>query len=119
MHCVMMHVPANSGGANPVAYVTNLNERQTFQPGQQVEVRWLADDDVKVTSIDIRLSANGGETFPFVLAANTAHDGVQVVTIPNVSAKRMRIQVVAKDANGNTGSDMNDVDLAIVHKATR
>lgn len=116
MHCVMMHVPANSGGTNPVAYVLNLNQRQNLQPGQQIEVRWIADDDVKVTGVDIRLSLNGGETFPIILAGNTAHDGSQVVTIPAIVGKRLRIQVVARDANGNTGTDMNDADLTMLQK---
>lgn len=47
-------------------------------------------------TVDIMLSTDGGNTFPYTLAANTPNDGSQSVTLPNVpNTTTARIKVVA------------------------
>ena len=113
MHCIMMHVPAPLGGEIPTAFVRSQNDSPVYAPGSQWDVCWLADDDKIVTSVDVLLSTNGGATFPYVIAAGTAHDGELSWTVPDLATTRARIKVVARDADGNTGFDVTDADFTI------
>lgn len=113
MHCIVMHVPAHLGGANPTAYLKNLRGGETLTPSTQVEIQWISDDDVNVTNVDILLSTNGGTSFDTVLASATADDGSFLWTVPNVYTTHARIRVVARDASANTGQDQSDSDITI------
>jgi agmatine deiminase len=113
MHCICMHVPENKNGANPGAYLVNVNGGETFEPNDMVEINWLTDDDVAVTNVDILLSDNGGTSFDTVIASATADDGAYTWTAPDLFSDQARIRVVARDAQGNTGFDDSDADFTI------
>ncbi len=113
MHCICMHVPSNSNGANPGAFLMNLNGGETFEPNDMVEINWLSDDDVSVTNVDILLSTDGGASFDTVIASATADDGAYTWSAPDIFSDQARIRVVARDAQGNTGSDDSDADFTI------
>ncbi|MCC6426072.1 MAG: agmatine deiminase family protein [Phycisphaerales bacterium] len=112
-HCIMMHVPANRGGANPVAYLRTPNGGDTYTPDTNLDIRWITDDDVSVSNVDLLLSLDGGDTYPITLASATADDGSHTWTIPNYYTHHARIKVIARDASGNTGFDASDADFAI------
>ena len=112
MHCIMMQVPASTGGNNPVTYVKNLNTAQSLAPGSVVAVNWISDHVRDISAVDIQLSTDGGATFN-TIAANEANDGAFTWTVPDLSSTQARIRVLAKDALGNSGGDMNDADLTI------
>ena len=112
MHCIMMQVPTSTGGDNPVTYVKNLNTAQSFNPGATVAVNWISDHIRTITAVDIELSTDGGATFS-TIAANEANDGAFTWTVPDLYSTQARIRVLAKDASGKTGGDMNDADLTI------
>ena len=112
MHCIMMQVPTSTGGENPVTYVKNLNTAQSFDPGATVAVNWISDHIRAISAVDIQLSTDGGATFTTV-AANEANDGAWTWTVPDLSSTQARIRVLAKDALGNAGGDMNDANLTI------
>ena len=62
-------------------------------------------------TVRILLSTDGGTTFPHVLAASTANDGNQIVTLPaGVSTTKGRIKV---EAIGNVFFDVSHTDLTI------
>lgn len=107
MHCICMHVPANSGGENPVAYLRQPRGGEVLEPGHNFEIRWITDDDKGVSNVDILLSTDGGATFPTVIAAATADDGSFFWNVPSVHTTQAVIKVVARDADGNTGSDQS------------
>jgi hypothetical protein len=60
--------------------------------------------------VRIRLSTDGGATFPYVLARSTPNDGSEVVRLPGVSTSAGRIKV---EAVGNYFFDVNDANFAI------
>lgn len=88
-------------------------------PQSTVDIRWNADDDEAVTGVDVLLSVNGGASFPYLLAQNAPHTGVLSWTVPDLHAPHARIRVVARDAQGRTGSDTSDADFAILGNGCR
>lgn len=113
MHCIVMHVPANSGGANPVVWVSSLNDGETLEPGQIIGVTWRTDDDEKdIASVDILLSDDGGDSFtPLQLGMNDL--GVYGWVVPDIATTQGVIRVLARDGDGNTGADDTDLPLTI------
>lgn len=61
-------------------------------------------------NVNIKLSTDGGLTFPTILAANTPNDGSEVVTAPTVAAKNCRILV---EPTGNIFYAVNSKPFAI------
>ena len=61
-------------------------------------------------NVDILLSVDGGYTYPYTLASQTANDGVQVVTIPNSPTASARIMV---RANNNIFFDVSNTNFSI------
>ncbi len=113
MHCIAMHVPAHLGGENPTVRLQTLRGGATLDPGTQQDIRWISDDDVAVTNVDIHLSLDGGATYPTAIALATANDGQFTWTVPDVYSEQARLRVTARDAQGNTGTDEGDGDLVI------
>ena len=114
MHCIVMHVPAHRGGLAPTAYLKTPNGGQALTPGAQVAVEWLADDDEGVTAVDLQLSANDGQSYPYTLATNLPHTGSWTWTVPNLQVAQARLRVVARDAQGRAGQDASDAPFGIL-----
>ena len=70
---------------------------------------------VNAANVKISLSTDGGQTFPYTLAASTPNDGSQVVVMPDVVATKARIKV---EAVGNVFFDVNHADFAMVAPPT-
>lgn len=103
MHCIVMHVPVNRGGANPTVHVTYPAGGEQFQANDFVIQTWNSDDDKGTTTADIYFSVDGGQTYPDLLAGNIADNRAYYWTVPNVNTSHARIKVVLHDADGNTG----------------
>lgn len=112
-HCIVMHIPANRGGVNPVAYLRAPNGGGTYSPGDEVSINWITDDDVSVANVDLLLSVDGGQTYPITITSATADDGQFTWTVPDYTVHHARVRVVARDAAANTGFDDSDADFAI------
>ena len=65
---------------------------------------------IATENVKISLSADGGLTYPHVLAASTPNDGSEVVPVANVATAKARLKVEAVD---NVFFDLNDADFAI------
>ncbi|MFT7511321.1 MAG: hypothetical protein ACI9QL_000525 [Candidatus Omnitrophota bacterium] len=81
----------------------------------QETVTWdVANTDggqVLVATVNIRLSLDGGQTFPIVLQAGTPNDGVALVQLPSVATSQARIKVAA--ANG-VFFDVSNTDFTLL-----
>jgi trimeric autotransporter adhesin len=65
---------------------------------------------VNTTNVRITLSADGGQTWPYVLAASTANSGSRAVTLPNVATAQARVRV---EAIGNVFFDVSKANFTI------
>lgn len=125
-HCIVQHIPVHKGlaGANgglaPTAYLRGPNNGESYIAGDQVELKWITDDDAPVAStggvqaVDIQLSTDGGATFPITIASNQPALGSYLWTVPSgINTSQARVRVVARDAVSNTGSDQSDLNFTI------
>jgi len=116
MHCIVMHVPANADGENPVVRVVEPAVGDLFEPGTLLPVTWRTDDDQKFAGgelvIDVLLSTNDGMTFAVVSTGET-DDGEYLWTVPNIATAQGVLRVIARDADGNTGFDDTDENIII------
>ncbi|MGR6320956.1 M12 family metallo-peptidase [Micromonospora soli] len=94
--------------------VTSQGSAAVLDGGSMQTVTWdVAGTDgapVNATQVRITLSADGGKTFPYVLAEQTPNSGSATVALPNVATKQARIRI---EAVGNVFFDLNDADLTI------
>ncbi|SBT47681.1 M12 family metallo-peptidase [Micromonospora narathiwatensis] len=94
--------------------VTSQGSAAVLDGGSSQTVTWdVAGTDaapVNASQVKISLSADGGQTFPYVLAESTPNNGSATVTLPNVATKQARIKI---EAVGNIFFDVNDADLTV------
>ncbi|NES31867.1 hypothetical protein GCE86_15885 [Micromonospora terminaliae] len=94
--------------------VTSQGSAAVLDGGSTQAITWdVAGTDVapvNAAQVKITLSADGGKTFPYVLAGSTPNTGSATVTLPNVATKQARIRI---EAVGNVFFDLNDADLTI------
>jgi hypothetical protein len=73
----------------------------TYAPNAAVSVNWdvagTTASPVNCAQVDIVFSTDGGYTYPTTLLANTANDGSQTVTLPNINTTTARIMVRCSD----------------------
>lgn len=100
--------------------VTEPNTNVTYAGGTAQTVTWTVANTnlmpVSTANVNIRLSTDGGITFPTILAANTANDGTQSVIIPDTAATTTaRIMV---EAVGNIFLDISNANFTITGSPT-
>lgn len=98
--------------------VTSPNTNVTYAGNSTQTVTWdvggSSGAPVNAANVKISFSSDGGSTFPNVLLANTANDGSETVTIPNVATTTARIKV---EAVGNIFFDISDVNFTTTASA--
>ncbi|MFN0277157.1 MAG: reprolysin-like metallopeptidase, partial [Pyrinomonadaceae bacterium] len=86
----------------------------SFPGGSSQTVTWdVANTNtgtVNVANVKISISFDGGLNFPVVLAASTANDGSESLTIPNTGTTAGRIKV---ESIGNVFFDISDANFSI------
>ena len=94
--------------------VTSPNTPVTYGGGSTQTVTWdKANTDLPPTStsnVAISMSDDGGLTYPYVLAASTANDGSEDVTIPDISTTTARVKI---EAVGNIFFDVSNTDFTV------
>jgi hypothetical protein len=99
--------------AGPFLVTSRPTAGQPATGGQPEDVTWAVngtDATGLAPQVRILLSTDGGLTYPRVLAAATANDGAETVTLPALSTSHARIRVEAVD---NYFFDVNDADFTI------
>ncbi len=65
---------------------------------------------VNCSNVKILFSKDGGQTFPYVLAASTSNDGTETLIVPNYVTSTGRIKI---EAIGNIFFDINNANISI------
>ena len=107
-----MNATVNAGSGPFV--VTSPNGAESVAGLSTQTVTWnvagTAAAPVSAANVKISLSTDGGVTFPTVLAASTANDGTESVTMANVTTTTARIKV---EAVGNIFFDMSNANFSV------
>ncbi len=94
------------------------NTGVTWNVGTEQMVTWNVGQTNNATincqTINIRLSTDGGYTYPILLACNTPNDGSEPIVIPNNVSGTARIMVEAAD---NIFYDISDTNFTIANPA--
>jgi hypothetical protein len=94
--------------------VLSLAQSATLDVDQDHVIEWNAacteQAPVNCASVDISLSEDGGLTFPHSLAAATANDGSETVSLPVVTTAEARIKI---QCSNNIFFDVNDADITL------
>ena len=81
--------------------VTAPNTSVTWDTGSTQTITWNNGSTnaapINCTTVNIKLSIDGGLTFPIILKSNTANDGTEEIIIPDNASSAARIMVEAAD----------------------
>jgi hypothetical protein len=95
-------------------FVLTSIDATPWQVGSPRTITWdVAGTDaspISCTNVNILLSTDDGENFPYTLAANTPNDGSEMVVVPAQPTTLARVLV---EAEGNLFFDMNDDQFEI------
>ena len=79
--------------------LTAPNVFNIYARNHPISVTWLVANTnvapVNCTNVALKLSTDGGQTYPYILSATTPNDGSQTVTLPNTTSSTCRIRVEA------------------------
>ncbi len=94
---VKVNVSNNSGPFVVTSQTTNT----IYEAGSIQEITWdVANTNtapINAAAVDIYLSTNGGETFPFLIADNVPNTGFAKVQLPGEASNTARLMVKASD----------------------
>lgn len=96
--------------------VTSQNENVTWEIGATKKITWdvanTTTAPINTPTVNIKLSTDGGVTFPLVLATNVPNDGEHEIKVPNgTTTTKARILV---EAVGNIFYNVNTSDFKII-----
>lgn len=107
-------VPAWPDVLQPQIELLAPNGGELWWPESEVEVRWSASDNVGVVAIDLRLSRDGGASYPETIAAGIPDGGSFFWTVSGPGSQACRLMAVARDAAGLLNMDVSDGDFTIL-----
>lgn len=101
------------GTAGPFRVLSQATPVTWTGASQQIE--WdpsgTAAAPISCADVSIRLSTDGGLTFPITLVGATSNDGVETVLAPSIDTTTARIEVACV---GNVFFDVNDANITIL-----
>ncbi|MFN7115693.1 MAG: reprolysin-like metallopeptidase [Saprospiraceae bacterium] len=108
---VEVNTNANVG---PFQVVFPNDHSTSLEIGSFVDIRWAVANThtfpVNCRQVNIRLSTDGGNTYPYTLAKRVENNGFATVQLPTVITKHARILIEAAD---NIFFDISDTDFQI------
>jgi subtilisin-like proprotein convertase family protein len=112
-----MKVTVNTN-AGPFEVTSQNIADRSWVPGAAQTITWSVNNTNTLagsTNVNIKLSTDGGLTFPITLIANTPNDGSEVVTAPTTPAKNCRILI---EPTGNIYYAVNSTPFSIGYLVT-
>ena len=103
---VTSKLPYNSAtaptGAGPFVVTSQNTTGITWSQGSSQTITWDVNNTTSLpgsTNVNIKLSIDGGLTYPYVLAADTPNDGNETITVPSTPASQTCRVLVEPTAN--------------------
>ncbi|NDP28120.1 MAG: T9SS type A sorting domain-containing protein [Flavobacterium sp.] len=87
---------AVSGTVGPFAVTSQNTDNIGWNPGGNQTITWSVNGSETLggaANVNIKLSTDGGLTFPILLASNTPNDGSEAIIAPNISATNCRLLI--------------------------
>ncbi|HMV99796.1 MAG TPA: CARDB domain-containing protein [Acidobacteriota bacterium] len=100
----------------PMVRILKPNGGEAIAAGRTFEtIEWTASDNLAVVSQEIRLSTNGGASFPIVILTGLSSEVRSLAwDVPaDLNTTTARIQVVIQDAEGNEGQGISLADFTV------
>lgn len=85
-----------SATAGPFAVTSQNTDNIGWNKGGNQTITWTVNGSNTLpgaTNVNIKLSTDGGLTFPITLASNTPNDGSEIITAPTVTATNCRLLI--------------------------
>ncbi len=92
---------------DPIVTVVYPDGGEQFEPGDTIDIQWIATDNMQVDSISIHYSENGGQSFDLI-AGGEENDSLYVWVAPSIESDSCLIRIVAYDSALRTGEDTSD-----------
>ena len=96
--------------------VSAPNGGETFSAGATTTVSWdVNGTDAFCSSVNIKLSIDGGSTYPYTLAGSTSNDGEAEVTFPTVvsNTSSARLMIECAENSCVVFFDISDADFTV------
>lgn len=94
--------------------ITSQNSFVIWDTGTTQTITWTVGSSniapINAQNVNIKLSTDGGLTFPITLKTNTPNDGLETIIVPNNATRTARILVEAAD---NIFYNINTTDFTI------
>jgi photosystem II stability/assembly factor-like uncharacterized protein len=98
----------------PTIKVNVPNGSERLEVNQQFSIKWNSGDNVGVSTHEISLSTDGGNSFPINIATGLSGQAQEFLwTIPNSLTDQARIRITARDSGGNSSNDVSDANFVI------
>ncbi|TRX39511.1 zinc-dependent metalloprotease [Flavobacterium restrictum] len=85
-----------SGTVGPLTITSQNVANTTWAPSSSQTITWAVNNTknlVGSANVNIKLSTDGGLTFPTVLVSNTPNDGAETIVVPTTTATNCRILI--------------------------
>ncbi|GIZ09925.1 reprolysin-like metallopeptidase [Flavobacterium sp. UMI-01] len=85
-----------SNTTGPFSISSQNTENITWSQGNTETISWTVNNTNTLpgsATVNIKLSIDGGLTFPITLATNTPNDGNETITVPNLTEKNCRLLI--------------------------
>ena len=85
-----------SGTVGPFAVTSQNTDNIGWNQGGNQTITWSVNGSetlVGAGNVNIKLSTDGGLTFPITLATNTPNDGTEIITAPNITSTNCRLLI--------------------------
>ena len=88
------------GDVGPFEISTLNTEDETWKRGSEQIIKWNVNKSntlLGASKVNIKLSIDGGVSFPITLASNVSNDGYENVVVPNITERNCRLLIEPTD----------------------